>query len=422
MAKGEINMAENAVDFIKENTAKSITGKKALEALETLLENLKANNYIKGYISKYKDKGETIDGKSYGLYAAFIVILANDELWALYDTTSCKTDRLKQQHWDSFLLKRFYPQREGKPISKCYLIYPDGAKIKEIDEFKRNSELLAQIQQGKDALPELDGILSQSELQAAIEHIGFSHEDLGRSLDKRGKAYENFIANMLENSSNLRKWNGEQTDNGLFYANFVKIMTKFGLHGKKIDSISAKSGNSLGRLPSGGMPKTDVLVMVNLKDEGVKSFPISCKKTSAKVVTAHQYSAEAFTKALGITDVKTILLLARFQSFGSVAKMDPEDVKELTKQMPKYNRALAEWVISGLHGEYKSKDQIAKYVITYKEETDPQSSFEIYTVKEYVDKILSPEYLAKGMFGTPFKWTFASKQRGKSIQLKMPVI
>ena len=415
-------MEDKEVDFIKENTAKSITGKKALEALEMLLENLKTNNYIKDYIPKYKDKGGTAEGKSYSLYAAFIVTLANDELWALYDTTSCKTDRLKQQHWDSFLLKHFYPQREGKLISRCYLIYPDGVKTKEIDEFKRNNEIITQIQKGNDALPELDGILSQSELQAVIEHIGFGEEDNGKNWDKRGKFFENFVASLLKNPSNIRKWNGEQTDNGLFYANFVKIMTKLGLNGKKIDSVSAKTGKALGRLPSGGTPKTDVLVMVNVKDEGIKYFPISCKKTSANMVSAHQYPAEAFTKALGITDVKTILSLGRFQSIGSYRKMDREDIEILTKHMKKNVRTLAEWVISGLHGEYNSRDQIAKYMITYKEEKDPNSTFDIYTVDEYVDRILDPKYIEKGMFGTPFQWTYASKGKGKSIQLKMPVI
>ena len=83
--------------------------------------------------------------------------------------------------------------------------------------------------------------------------------------------------------------------------------------------------------------------------------------------------------------------------------------------MSKYNFQLAIWAYGGIGGEGDSNTQWANYIITFKNET---SELSVIKLEDYVSAIL----VVDGQFGTPFTWTFASKQKGKSIQLKGKVI
>ena len=59
--------------------------------------------------------------------------------------------------------------------------------------------------------------------------------------------------------------------------------------------------------------------------------------------------------------------------------------------------------------------QKVDYVVTLQTTTN---TFSVHSLEDYYDLISSHS----GMFGTPFHWTYASKQKGKSIQLKVPVV
>ena len=73
------------------------------------------------------------------------------------------------------------------------------------------------------------------------------------------------------------------------------------------------------------------------------------------------------------------------------------------------------WVVGGFGAEVNSKSQFAKYIVSYQTTKD---CFSVHKVEDYCSLISTK----KGTFGTPFNWTYASKQRGKSIQLKAPVL
>jgi len=53
-------------------------------------------------------------------YAPLVVTFPSDVQWALFTTTTCRTDRIKGQQWDAEHLKAFCPN-----IKRICLVYPD---------------------------------------------------------------------------------------------------------------------------------------------------------------------------------------------------------------------------------------------------------------------------------------------------------
>ena len=77
---------------------------------------------------------------------------------------------------------------------------------------------------------------------------------------------------------------------------------------------------------------------------------------------------------------------------------------------------LCKWVLGGFGMACKSQIQCANFLVVY---NPCDEYFAIHSVDDYTKLLLERRPLA---FGTPFAWTYASKQRGKSIQLKVPII
>ena len=115
---------------------------------------------------------------------------------------------------------------------------------------------------------------------------------------------------------NLEKWKTNSfTLVGQHYAIFETVIEKFGLNPETTLSIIATTDkNIIGRLPSGGNPKTDILVTVEC-DDGLHYFTISCKRTAEESVGVHQYTADAFTDVLDTEDTELRRLLNEFQKY-----------------------------------------------------------------------------------------------------------
>jgi hypothetical protein len=63
-------------------------------------------------------------------YAPIVITLSNDEQWAVFTTTTCRTDRIKGQQWDAEHIKMFAPQ-----IKRAYLVYPNEISKSDKDAF-----------------------------------------------------------------------------------------------------------------------------------------------------------------------------------------------------------------------------------------------------------------------------------------------
>ena len=95
--------------------------------------------------------------------------------------------------------------------------------------------------------------------------------------------------------------------------------------------------------------------------------------------------------------------------------LSEEDCKLLTKQLSDKLDRLCKWVVGG-HGGAGTSRQLANYVVTFQV---TNQTFSVHSVDKYVELLLKNSNQA---FGTPFYWTYASGARGKSIQLKMPML
>lgn len=388
-----------------DNTQKSTSGSKQNEILLNIAKKAKLYEYIKEYHYKYSISKPGYKWK-HQFYCPCLIEFKDNEKWLLYTSTSYRQDRAKEWFWDSMFAKEL----TGAKYS--FLIYAESTKEKE----KKTFLIWKQRFLRKDGYYTIDDILSESELDRLIQQKG--SESIGQGLFRciRGNAFEEKVAEVLENKDNLSIL---LTDNhvlrGDYYSLFSCILSKCKYTNESaIQRIEATSNKSvIGRLPSGGLPKTDVWATVYNNDATKEYITISCKQSDARRVSVHQYKADTFADVLDKNNTTLRALLRDFQAGPTLSGFGPEKADQLTAELKPHLKRLTQWVISGRFGEGE-KHQIADYILIYSD-----SEYSFYTVDEYCDKLLSQ---SNGHFGTPFSWTYASKQRGKSIQLKCSLL
>jgi hypothetical protein len=389
---------------MSDNRDKSLHGRKGQEQLYELL-----NNYLeKGYINEYKThyntgyKGKKTDQ----FYFQTLVNINDEEKWLIQSTTSLRTDRINIQQWNAYHIKEI-----DKDITKAIIVYPDSISEKEKEQFKRYND---QISEGK-IFSSIDNVISLSELDLYIENRALSNNSLGSKKAILGINLEEKITKILNSEKNKNKWNNEDSlEVGYQYPYFEKLMLLFGFKkGDKIQFIEAN--NNIPPLPSGGKPKTDVIVKIKLLNQEPTNYTISIKRTNSNWVSVHEYTAEQFIDVLKITDSSLKVALLTFQKIGNVRDLPVEAKNILEDKMQNYNEALVKWAYAGIGGGGNPNIHEAKYFVVFKE-----NSFEMETwrLNEYINRIMK----VKGQFGTPFRWTYPSKKRGKSIQLKGKIL
>lgn len=390
------------------NINRKTHGGKARNSLEELLDLCKNNGLISSYIKNYTIGRQGYSDKQFS--APFLVIFHEDEKWSLFTTTSMRTDRIKGQQWDSHNLKEI-----NNTICSSYLVFPDSVNDKTRKNFKRQGKKYSD----KFEYSALDDIICLDELYNLIEASAFKGISKGKAKDLQGKILEKRIATILSFTDNLDKWNQKSPNAvGLSYDVFFKILTFFGLTPKTILRITATSEDKIiGYLPSGGLPKTDVLADIEFTDGTRKTYTISCKRTSGSSVSVHQYKADKFADVLDKKNMKLRELLNTFQINGNLKKFSQENKDALTEELNQYTKKLALWVFGGVGGEGDPNTHWAKYLLTYKNDS---GEYSIHTIEEYYQILLNNNI--KGQFGTVFSWTYASGQKGKSIQLKSKIL
>ena len=390
------------------NAEKSRHGKSAQDSLSFILNRCKKLNYITDYAEEYRIGKEGYTNEKQ-FYAPFLIVFPDGTKWALYTTTSMRTDRIKGQQWDAVNLKEI-----DFHITKAFLVFPDGVSEKDRNEFLRqNRKYLSNVEYSA-----IDEIVSQDNINNLIESYAIQNKSPGQQTDIQGNNFERRVADVLSFKPNLLKWkNGDKTIEGMHYDMFESIVSCFELDRECVLNIFATADSKIiGRLPSGGKPKTDVLVYVDYSNHARTFFTVSCKRTSKKEVSVHQYSANTFADVLNPEDSELRRLLNDFQVNGNLRDFGAENILDLKKSLSPYLEKLSLWVLGGFGGDGNEK-QCASYILTYDNQTN---SFKIHTTVEYYHHLLNSG--VNGHFGTLFKWTFASGQRGKSIQLKVKII
>lgn len=391
------------------NADKSKHGREAQESLASILKRCADAGYIIQIIAEYRIGKEGYSNDKQ-FYAPFLIVFEDESKWALFTTTSMRTDRIKGQQWDAVNLKEIDPL-----ITHVYLVYPDGVSEDIKKEFIRQNKKYSE----NEEYSIIDSIVSQNEINDMIESYAIQNKTSGQIKDIQGNSFESRVADILSLQRNLDKWkNNDATTEGMHYDIFKNIVECFGLDKATTLSIEATSDKkAIGRLPSGGNPKTDVLVTVRTSDQKITHYTISCKRSSDKNVSIHQYNADAFADVIDKNNSSLRRLLKYFQAAGSLKAMGSEKEAELTNELSPYVDKLSLWALGGQGGDGNPDTQNADFILTY-DNTNNTSS--IHRIEEYVHMLKDAGI--EGHFGTPFSWTYPSKRRGKDIQLKCKIL
>lgn len=390
------------------NEDKKNHGKNAQNGLKEILQNCQKLNYLKTIEQDYR-LGKNGYSNTKQFYAPFVIEFADNKKWALYSTTSMRTDRIKGQQWDAFNLKNL-----DESIVLAFLVYPDGINEKQTHEFIQQKRKYADCIE----YSAIDDIVSQTELFNLIESYFTKYFDQGTVKTIQGNNFENRIASILNCDQNFKKWKfKDATVEGIFYGAFKQIVKCLNINKEQTKRIEATSDKKhIGKLPSKGNPKTDVLVLVTNTDDTQNLYTISCKRSSNNSVSVHEYSADQFSLVLDPQNHNLRNLLNLFQEAGSLKDFGYDNCNKLTKELEPYLRKLTLWVLGGHGGEGNPDTQYANYILTYDNNDD---SIAIHNINDYCTKLLASK---SGHFGTPFSWTYPSKKRGKKIQLKCKLL
>ena len=388
----------------KDNTNKNEHGANGITSLEQMIDSLKAKDYIVNSQKRYRIADP--DYKEEQFYFQFLIEFQDHEQWILHHTTSIR-DRITEQQWHSEHIKRL-----NAYVKKAYVVVPDGLDSKEKTNATNYNDKIV----GKRIYSALDGVLPFESVYRMIEHKATGLMESGKAHAKLGLHFEEKLVDSLNNAQNLDKWkNSSSTAVGYLYALFADVMSTLRVRPTEVTYVSATS--DIPKLPSGGSPKTDVLLEVRKTDGTKEDFTFSCKRSSADRVSVHEYTAEAFSKVLNPEDGELRKLLFEFQAVGGVRSMNPDSASSLKKRLTVYRNRLSKWVLGGIGGEGDPNVQWASHIITVNENTN---TYKINSIDDYIS-----EYDAQGVtgqLGTPFQWTYPSGGKGKRIQLKGKMI
>ncbi len=387
----------------KENTDKNEHGANGIESLEQMISSLKGRDYIVNAQKRYR-----IADPEYGeeqFYFQFLIEFSNHDQWILHHTTSIR-DRIAEQQWHSEHIKRL-----NENVEKAYVVVPDGMEAKESNIAQNYNDKIEHHR----IFSALDGVVPLGTIYRMIEYKAAGLLEAGQAKAKLGLHFEEKLVDSLNNQQNLEKWKGSSsTAVGYLYSLFEDVMKALGIKRQELILVSATS--DIPKLPSGGSPKTDVLVELSMSDGTKKDYTFSCKRSSADRVSVHEYTADAFSNVLNPDDNELRSLLLEFQAAGGIKKMQEEHAKAFSQRLRTYDRKLSEWVLSGAGGEGDPKIQWASHIIVLNENTN---TYKISTIDEYIRECEDKN--AGGQFGTLFQWTYPSGGLGKRIQLKMKV-
>ncbi|MBQ6472316.1 MAG: MspI family type II restriction endonuclease [Victivallales bacterium] len=350
-------------------------------------------------------------------YSPFLIQFNDRTRWILFTTTSLRTDRVKGQQWDSDRIKN-----RDEAITKAFLVYPNDLSQKVLDEFVAQREKYRM----RSEFSRIDDIISE---QMLIAHIKEKDDEIliesagkkkpthiGRELDFGGRNFETAVAATLSSQIYLAKLKMGRTSRSDMFRFYCKLVDGLDIPTDEVDSISATSDrDKIGLLPSGGSPKTDVIVTIKRLDGKTEYRTLTCKRSKKTSVSVHQYKADACADVIDPNNEKLRYLLRRFQQEGAIGKLTPDEVTELTRELKPYVLRFSRWVIGG-HGGKGNDFQKANYLVTF---NSVQKMLSVHSIDKYIELLLAS---GRGNFGTPFTWTYPSKRRGIDFQLKIPML
>lgn len=390
------------------NSNKNLHGSSNKRGLLDIIIQLKDMDYIVSY--KEKPKYKRPNYKKPEFYPDFLVEFDDGDKWIVFTTTSLR-ERFDRSQWQAYNIKLL-----DSDVKQAFCVYPEGTVEKEERLFITRQKI---IERG-DYYSEINHVVSQNEFWIMVEEKALSHVDEGKKKHLIGNNFEAKIAGILSNGDNLNRLKtNSDVIVGSFFDIYKMIVDCLQIPIESTKKITASCDKSvIGRLPGNKNPKTDVLVKVTFDDESYSYYTISCKNTTAKEVTVHESAADDFIKVLNAND-NLADLLTKFQEAGSLDAFGNDNAVKLTAELQPLQDKLFKWILGGYGGLGDPEKQCADYILTEHVAGD-NIALHIYSLMDYKAKLDSQR--KKGNFGTPFKWTYPSKKRGRKIQLKLMIV
>ena len=339
----------------------------------------------------------------------FLMEFGDGDKWIVFTTTSLR-ERFDRSQWITYNIKKLDPA-----VKESFCVYLEGTVEKEERLFITRQKI---IESGD--YYSLVKVVSQNELWKLAEEKALSNVDTGKKKHLIGNNFESKIAGILSNVDNLtRMKNHSDTIVGTFFDDYRMIIECLGIPVDITKEIKATSDKKIiGKLPGNKNPKTDVLVKAIFDDDQYSYYTISCKSTTEDEVTVNESSADNYISILGANETLADLL-NKFQEAGSLDAFGTENIDKLTTELKPLQEKLFKWILGGHGGPGDPEKQWANYILTEHVKGE-DIKLHIYSLMDYKAKLDSQR--KKGHFGTPFKWTYPSKKRGKKIQLKLMII
>lgn len=324
-------------------------------------------------------------------------------------------------------------------IKAFFVVISADSSIKELTS-------LAEKIKNKKIVTYFDDAITMPEFSSRIQKKCTAVTPQGTRSNILGDIGEETILNSLS-GKNVSQWNKSERSNSIVtsdYPIFKSILTttSFPLNEDITNYSVAKTGSSKKEsasydseldyvLVNGkrfGKPKTDIFYSVTDEHNNSHNIKLSVKRPSnvkTNVITVHEGSVEQLISDLentpqneiplhfNINELKVALL--NFQDVGSKSNMTESNIVTLEKLLPKINDWLIKYFIFGINNKRFNEKQSANCFVTIHPEKGIVYCHSIDETINHLKKIIR-------QFGTPFSWTYPSKKRGKSIQIKCPII
>lgn len=439
----------------KSNGQKSLAGANLKNHIESILQEFEKSDLIVSFQSSYKLNHPDYEYKDQ--YNVDFIIETHDKKHIIVkSSTSYRSDRAKTTFYDLEGVKRYSPF--AKDIVATIFVLPDEEQtgkntqyrtakklfdekkfyapishlltlsefLEFLEEYKHETEACKaqyelDIGSGDSAVKYSLIDTSRSEFMVADNDDENTDTNKGSMHGRAGNYVEKEVASLLSDTKILKQFMlSKLPDSHIFKIILDRIIENKSIELGSIIRIMAT--NTVMKLKNGGSPKTDIAIHIETDDKDYLET-LSVKNSTSTVVSCHDYPAESFIRVIDCGGTKLEDYINRFQVEGSYKRLkesfpDGYSMQEfknlLNDKMPKF----AEWALMGKHDHenlISPKTQISEYLLI-QNTNSKQLSF--YTMAEYLKLLTQEKDGALGIFG----WTFPSKQRGKRIQLKMPII
>lgn len=424
-------MDEN--NFLSEsNRLKALAGSELTKYIESELEILKANGVIKTFNKDVNFKHSNFSYKKQFL-ANFLIHTFDDKYIVVRSSNSFRSDRAKIGFYDLDGILRF-SKISNDIIASIYLV-PDKEKEDERNDFNRTREKINSQEYYSPAshllsLTEFLSFLKEYEYETISNYemsptsqlvLGDAQEQ-GSFYGKSGNEFERHLVKILSSHKNLKLLKNNKLPKDSIY----KIVVTKILQKKQIaltDIIRITATNSIPLLKNGGNPKTDIKINIDTDLEIDIIETVSVKNTSKKKVTCHDYGAKDFIRVLNCNGTRLAHYFSLFQKFPTYRDFEKNlygdfSVEEFKTLLAKKQDIFNEWVLTGqhdLHNLVFPESQVSRYLLI---RNSVKNIISFYSMQDYIAIIKNR---TSEKFGVPFSWTYPSKQRGKRIQLKVPI-